>query len=69
MTYSLGPSQCRAIFSSSIITWRVSSSSPPLHLHGSPAPHVHPISFSQARSGWFSQTHPMPKQIGQFLSI
>jgi hypothetical protein len=28
-----------------------------VHLHGIPAPHWQPSSASQARSGWFSQTH------------
>jgi hypothetical protein len=40
-----------------------------LHSQGMPAPHMHPSSSCHARSGWFSQTHPMPKQIGHILSI
>ena len=42
-------------------------------LIGAVAPARHsraePNSSCQAWFGWFSQTHPMPKQIGQFLSI
>src|SRR3954447_22022666 len=36
-----------------------------LQAHGSPAPHWQPSSWLQARSGWFSQTKPMPKHMGQ----
>jgi len=32
-------------------------------------PHWQPSLSSQAKSGWFSQTHPTPKQMGQLLSI
>jgi len=39
-----------------------------LHSHGIPAPQMQPSPSCHALSGWFSQTHPMPKQIG-FLSI
>ena len=40
-----------------------------LHLHSIPAPHWQPnFSSPSTRSKWFSQTQPMPKQIGQFLS-
>src|SRR5882757_11477695 len=46
----------------------VSGSSALLHLQGIPAPHRQPSSSSQARSGWFSHTHPIPKQTGHFLS-
>jgi hypothetical protein len=46
----------------------------PAHHHhcsgtASPAPHMQPISSCQARSGWFSQTHPMPRQMWQCLFI
>ena len=62
--------QCFVVgFFSSIRTALVSGSSPPLHLHDIPAPHWQPSFSSQARSGWFSQTHSTPKQMGQFLSI
>jgi hypothetical protein len=37
-----------------------------LHRQGMPAPHMHPKSLCQARLGWFSHTHPMPKHLGQF---
>ena len=40
-----------------------------LHEQGVPAPQVQPISSSHGLSGWFSHTHPMPKHLGQFLSI
>src|ERR1700681_2583969 len=52
-----------------MITWVMSGSSALLHSHGIPAPHMQPNSSLQARSGWFSHTHPMPKHTGQFLSI
>src|SRR5258706_11266093 len=54
---------------SSIRTALVSGSSPPLHVHDISASHWQPSFSSQARSGWFSQTHTTPKQMGQFLSI
>src|SRR6266480_1170786 len=38
-------------------------------LQGIPAPHWQPSFSSQVRSGWFSHTHPTPKQTGQFLSM
>lgn len=47
----------------------VSGGSPRLHSHGIPAPHWQPNSSLQERLGWFSHTHPMPKQTGQFLFI
>jgi hypothetical protein len=47
----------------------MSGSSPLLHSQGIPAPHSQPNSLSQARSGWFSQTHPTPKQMSQSLFI
>jgi hypothetical protein len=46
---------------SSIMTSDTSGSSARLHWQGSAAPHVRPNSSCQARSGWFSQTQPMPK--------
>ena len=52
-----------------MITWVMSGSSALLHSHGIPAPHMQPNSSLQARSGWFSHTHPMPKHTGQFLSM
>ena len=61
--------QCFVVLFSSMMTSLMSGSSPPLHLHGIPAPHRQPSSASQARSGWFSQTHPMPKQMGHILSM
>jgi hypothetical protein len=39
------------------------------HSHGAPAPHSQPFGisdgFAQGRSGWFSQTQPVPAQILQ----
>jgi transposase len=62
-------SQCRVVSCSSITTSLKSGSSPSLQRHGIPAPHMQPISSCQARSGWFSHTHPMPRQMWQFLFI
>src|SRR6266404_8025435 len=59
--------QCFVVLFTSVMTSLMSGSSPSLHLHGIPAPHWQPTSASQARSAWFSHTHPTPKQIGQFF--
>lgn len=40
-----------------------------LQAHGSPAPHWQPNSALHPRSGWFSQTKPKPKQMGQLGSV
>jgi hypothetical protein len=59
---------------SSMRTSSVSGSSTPgspalLQRQGSPAPHMQPSSSCQGRSVWFSQTQPIPKHMGQFLSM
>src|SRR5258706_16458487 len=56
--------QCFVVLFSSVMTSLMSGSSPPLHLHGIPAPHWQPSSASQARSGWFFTNPPNAKTNG-----
>jgi hypothetical protein len=53
----------------SSITLLMSGSSWTLQRQGTPAPQVQPSSSSRGRLVWFSQTQPIPLQIGQFRLV
>ena len=66
---AVGPNECAAlmrrdVFDKNFAYVRLVSSVASARLAG--AAHAR---CPNARSGWFSQTQPMPKQMGQFLSM